>query len=230
MQIDVEKATNFVKEDPDGIRKFLIGCFTLLLSFLILPALSTMGYAMEAARESSEGEDQKMPEWNRWAEFMARGFWLLLIGAVILSIPIALNIFGTWRNFVTALGTSKADAVLTGSEVSMLGPICLKASLALGLVLSYLLPGAYLRYARTLKPADGFALGGVLHDIKQSPMEYTLIWAIPMVIFFLSNLLISLQLPFNLGYVASVAPNFFAMILGAKLMGQYYRAHLTNNP
>lgn len=230
MQIDVAKASNFIKEDANGAKKFLIGCLTLLFSFLLLPALCAMGYGLEATREASEEAETAMPEWNRWAEFMYRGFCLLIITLVILSIPIALNVFGTWRVFYTAMSTSRADAALNGTEVSTFGPLCIKISMVLGALLSYVLPAASLRYARSLKIVDGFAFGGIVEDIKKAPADYTAAWAIPTVIFVFSNLLMGLPLPAKLGYILSVPVSFFAMVLGGKLMGQYHKLYLSDNP
>jgi hypothetical protein len=62
--IDFSRTFKFVFEDPDWVKKILIGGVFLLLSVLLVGTFFAMGYVMRLIQRATRGEVFPLPEWD----------------------------------------------------------------------------------------------------------------------------------------------------------------------
>ena len=62
--IDLARGFRFVPEDPDWIKKVLIGGVFMLLAGLLVGAVFVAGYGVRLIRRSALGEPRPLPEWD----------------------------------------------------------------------------------------------------------------------------------------------------------------------
>lgn len=83
----LEKSINILREDPNIIKKTLIGGFLLMASILILPYFVFYGYTMKILRKTGEKELDELPKWDDWDKLFIDGLIAFLF-SLIISIPI----------------------------------------------------------------------------------------------------------------------------------------------
>jgi hypothetical protein len=62
--IDLARGFRFVPEDPDWIKKVLIGGVFMLLAGLLVGAVFVAGYGLRLLRRTARGEPRPLPEWD----------------------------------------------------------------------------------------------------------------------------------------------------------------------
>jgi hypothetical protein len=106
-RIDFGRSLGFVFEDPDWIKKMLLGGVMALLSMVMVGTFLVIGYFLRVIRRAARGEARPLPEWDDWGGIFMDG--LLAIGAYLvhvfaLMIPLALG-FGCLFG-IAAVGAS----------------------------------------------------------------------------------------------------------------------------
>ena len=77
--MDFVKALTFIPEDPRWKEKVAIGAALALLSFLIVPAIITIGYCVRMVQNMRSGQQFPLPEWDDWSGDLVRGFKLAVV-------------------------------------------------------------------------------------------------------------------------------------------------------
>lgn len=86
--MDLREYLLFPFQDPDWVRKLLLGCVITLLPIV---NILTLGYFLACLETGLRGQ-QMLPEWDGWAELFNDGLQVLIISLVYLGIPLVLAI------------------------------------------------------------------------------------------------------------------------------------------
>ena len=204
----VGKAFSFPFQDPDWIKKILIGGLVSLIP--IVGSWMVYGFAMEIARDAYNDADETMPEWNDLGGYLVRGL-LLQIGFLIWLLPLAIAF---------APGFLIAALVLDGNDVA--GGILLAGNIGLlFLVLLFwmaaILPIVGARYAIHREFGSMFEFRNILTEIRRA--------GIALLIFLL--IVIAGEFVGSLGlivcFVGVIFTSFYAEIVIGHAAGQLYR-------
>jgi hypothetical protein len=115
--MDVGRSFTFVTQDPDWVKKMLIGGVIVLLGSILFPiAFILTGYQLAIVRRVYDGADVPLPEWDDIGGYFVRGL-LATVGLLIWTLPL-LVIFGC----VIAAATAASNNA--GNAVALLG-VCL---------------------------------------------------------------------------------------------------------
>jgi hypothetical protein len=161
--MDFGKAFVFMFEDPNWLRKLLIGTLLVLAGIIFsvvlvgfIPLLMVLGWAQVTLRNVLDGQEHPMPEWHEWGDFLVRGLklavalliWLLPI--LILMIPIGLG--------SALLGNQNAgSAAGAGGGVLIACASCLM--LLWGIFVALISPAIYVRLAAFDRFSAAFEVG-----------------------------------------------------------------------
>jgi hypothetical protein len=83
---NVGRAFSFMFEDKDWVVKILLGAVFNLLTLVLVGIPFLLGYLLELAKNSSEGKEIPLPEWDNLGDKFVRGLIYLVI-VIIYSIP-----------------------------------------------------------------------------------------------------------------------------------------------
>lgn len=80
------RAFSFMFEDKNWIVKILLGAIFNLLTVVLIGIPFVLGYLLELAKNSAEGKEIPLPEWDNLGDKFARGLVFAII-LIIYSIP-----------------------------------------------------------------------------------------------------------------------------------------------
>ena len=223
MTVNIGDGLSYPSKDPQWVTKCAIGSLCAFASFLLLPGLVLAGYGLEAMRLTSEGEDNRLPEWAQFGDYMWRGLMTSVISFLYLLIPTAFMIAGFGGAVIGMIGGAARESVAIGAGGATMGFALGGIGTILLAVFSFFLPMAILRYGRTLQVGEAFNVGGVVGDIMKSPVDYLMCWLVPSIVSFVANSALGVT---GFGLLLSPIVIFYTTIVGGQLLGQYYRAHL----
>jgi hypothetical protein len=179
--IDFGKCFRYFFEDPDWLKKALIGGLFTLLSLLIVGMFFVAGYWARLLKRVEAGEERPLPEWDDLGGIFGDG--LKLVGlyfvynlglALLVSIPAGL-IFGLLVAMGSVARRESGDAESAIAALGGLGITGLYAVfLILVLALSLYLPAAFVRVALKNDFAAGFAFRDNFAFIKANLGNYVL--------------------------------------------------------
>lgn len=139
--INYTKAFSFMFEDKNWVVKIFLGAIFNLLSLVLVGIPFILGYVLELARNSSEGKEIPLPEWDKLGDKFTRGLIYLII-LVIYSIP------GMILSFIPCVKYC-------------LGPLYF-------LALMFALPYITLKYAKTGSFEEAFRFNDMFEFVKQN--------------------------------------------------------------
>jgi hypothetical protein len=219
--VDFGRSFTLVTEDPDWVRKILIGgVFTLACAVLVgIPFV--LGYFSRTLRNVVAGEPRPLPEWDDLGAIFDEGLrltavyliytvgivaFLAALGCVVIAPVMALSGGGD-RDVAEAFG------VLGGLGIVALYGLVMLVSLALAIYM----PAALARAAMRGTVADGFAWREILRFMTANPSNY----AITLVIYLLASFVA--QLGFLLCCVGVFPAVFWSHMVLAVALGQTVR-------
>ncbi|PKO21777.1 MAG: hypothetical protein CVU38_12955, partial [Chloroflexi bacterium HGW-Chloroflexi-1] len=75
--MDIGKSFTYMFEDPDWLRKLGIGTLVGLIGIVFspiligfIPLLMLMGYTLDVVRNTMDGRQYPLPEWEDWGGFL----------------------------------------------------------------------------------------------------------------------------------------------------------------
>jgi hypothetical protein len=193
--MDIGRSFAYVFEDPDWMKKVLIGAVVGIVPIL---SIAQTGYALEVTKRVYEGEARPLPEWDDIGGFFVRGL-LVSIGAFIWSFPIfalAACVIGG-----VALGTDSSSAAVAGA-------VCVAVPLAL-LFFAFVLPIVGARYAVERHFGAMFEFGEIAREVRRAAVQLLILLAVALV-----ASLIAL-----LGVVACVIGVYFTVVYAGLIYG-----------
>jgi hypothetical protein len=213
LRLDLKENIVFPFSDPSWIAKTLIGSACYLM---VLPMPAVVGYQLAIIRQTANGEDEKMPEFDGFGSMWVRGFIVSLLLGLLITVP-----FG----IVAAMAVGGAVAFGEQSQglavMAMIGAVLL---LLFGsFALAFLMPAMMLRYAMTEQIGSFFDFSTAIADIKQGFGDYLMIFFFP----FVASLAVGMvgALTFGLGLVLSIPATVLIMYIQARMIGNYYRTY-----
>jgi hypothetical protein len=175
--VDFGRSFTFVTEDPEWVKKILIGGAFSLACALLVGVPFVLGYFARTLRNVVQGEPRPMPDWDDLGGLFSEGLRLTAVYLLYtLGIVAVLAAFGCVLMLpVMALsgsGSRPSDAlgVLGGLGIVALYGLVMVVSLALAVYL----PAALARAALRGTVADGFAWREVLGFIRANLGNYLL--------------------------------------------------------
>jgi len=188
--VDFGRSFTFVSEDPEWIKKILVGGALTLACALLVGVPFVLGYFSRTLRNVVAGAARPMPEWDDLGGIFNEGLRLtavyLLYTLGIVAIMAALGCVVMLPLMALSGGggdVSEALGVLGGLGVVGLYGLVMLASLALAVYL----PAALARAALRGTVADGFAWREILAFIRANLGNYLLSLVIYLLAAFLSQ-------------------------------------------
>lgn len=220
--LDFARPFQFYFEDPDWIRKTLIGgglylagTLTLILlgAGLLLYAI-VAGYSMRVMQRAYGGDPRPLPEWEDYGGMLREGLKLLAValgyGIVVFGVPAA------------AVGVLTAIAGATGSD-AVSGIVALFAVLlnlffiVVGLALAVYLPAAIARMTLYQRLGAGFEVKENIALIRRNPANYGLAVLVVLLSHFIA------QFGVILCCVGVFATSFWSMCVMGFVLGEMVR-------
>ena len=188
--IDFGRSFTFVGEDPDWLKKVLIGGLFGLACMLLVGIPFVLGYFSRTLRNVVAGEPRPMPEWDDLGGIFNEGLRLtavyLLYTLGIVAILAALGCVAMLPAMALSghgADPSEALGLMGGLGIVALYGMVMVASLALAVYL----PAALARAALRGTVADGFAWREILGFIKANLGNYLLSLVIYLLASFVSQ-------------------------------------------
>jgi hypothetical protein len=215
--IDFGRPFTFAFDDPDWIRKILIGGLMYILSFLLIGIFFIFGYAARLARNVAAGVARPLPEWDDWSNDLVEGLKLFVIVIIYYAPVVAIALVGLGGS--AALGVfadeSGADgaAALAGGMFSI--GMCLLYVLALAIAV--VLPAALTLAVMRRSFGAAFDFRTVFAYIGENGTNYVL----AIVVHFIAGFLA--QFGFILLCIGLLFTAFWAQLATTYAFGETYR-------
>jgi hypothetical protein len=189
--VDFGRSFTLPTEDPDWLKKILIGGAFALACAVLVGVPFVLGYFSRTLRNVVAGEPRPMPEWEDLGGLFSEGLRLTAVYLLYtLGIVAVLAAFGCVLALpLTLLSGSGARPSEALGLLGGLGIVALYGVLMLvSLALAVYLPAALARSALRGTVADGFAWREVLGFIRANLGNYLLTLVIYLLASFLSQL------------------------------------------
>ncbi len=178
--VDFAKCFSFVPEDPEWIKKLLIGGGFALLSSLLIGIPFVAGYWGRTLKRVAAGDPRPLPEWDDLGGIFGEGLKIALVGLaygcvlllVIASVGCVIAFFfmGAEALERQSRGAGSAMAALGGTGIVALYFFFIVAALAINLYL----PAALVRVVLTGELSAGFDFGRHVAFIRGNLVNYLL--------------------------------------------------------
>ncbi len=178
--IDFARSFQFVTDDPDWIKKVLIGGAFMLASLFIVGIFFVAGYWVRFLRRVAAGQATPLPEWDDLGGIFGDGVKIVGVYLVhMLGVVSLVAALGCAAGLLTAgVAGIAPGSDETGSAAAAIGGLGFVALyglfLVLGLGLAVYLPSAFVRVALRDSFGEGFAWRENLAFIRQNLANYAL--------------------------------------------------------
>ncbi len=217
--MDIGKAFTYVFEDPNWIKKVLIGGIVLLIPIV---DFAVIGYMLTTLRNVSEGQPTPLPEWSEFGKHFMKGLYAV-VGIIVYFLPaIVVLCCSAIATTIIGGGASAVGGRNTGNTVGG----------ALGLVTVCLSCIAYLYMF-----IAGITMYAPLTRFAMSENQFSLFWDIRGNLDFIKNNLANYVIALLIAIVASFVAefglilcivgvlftSFWSSMVAAHVFGQFYR-------
>ena len=173
--LDLGRAFRFVVEDPNWIKKILIGGAFTLLAAVLVGAPFVMGYLVRLTRNAARGEAHPLPEWDDLGGLFMDGLRALAVylGHLAAALILPVTAGGLLLVVITASAHGGAgDVIGPLAGFAMVGVYAVGGLLMLALMVY--VPAAVLRFALYDRVSAGFEPREVIGIIQRNPGQYLL--------------------------------------------------------
>jgi hypothetical protein len=222
-ELDLGQGFRFFFEDPDWVKKILIGGVFMLLSSVIVGAIFVAGYGVHLLRRVIRGEPRPLPEWEQLGLFFGdglRAFGLYLLHVVAVGIvPAGLGcLIGLMGGGLAGLSRSSSGASdAAGGLVALLITGVYAVTFFLMMILRIYFPAAFTRFAVLDRFAAGFEVAENIAFIRRNLGRY----ALALVLYLLASFVA--QVGIIACCVGLFPTSFWAFCVGAWAMGEVAR-------
>ena len=158
--MDIGRSFTYMFEDQDWLKKILIGGVVNLIPIV---NFAVIGYFIEAIRNTAEGRELPLPEWDDFGGKFVKGLMAFIAGFLyMLPIMIVVGIiFGLTAAIAGSLDSDAAETVAT--ICPLIGNCLLFVYMILVMLI---LPAAIIQYALTGQFGAFFRFGDMIAFIK----------------------------------------------------------------
>ena len=213
------KSFTYMFEEEDWVTKILLA---IVISFIpLIGPFAVSGWMVEISSRVIHDDDEKLPDWSGFVDYMIKGLVVMLIGFVYMLPFIVLTICGVTLAAITSEGGD------TASAMGAIFGLCIGgAALVYAILVGFLLMAAIGIYADTGEIGAAFRIGEAFKLLKAAPGAYLMV--------FLGALLAGLVafLGLILCFIGVFVTATYAQAVIANLYGQAYReakANLSND-
>jgi hypothetical protein len=182
--MDFAKAFAFVFEDPDWVKKVVIGGLIALIP--VVGQLLVFGYMVSVARNVIRRNPQPLPEWTDLGQLLIDGLYMFII-SIVYTLPIfvvmCLVLFPTLAIGGGFSGEGELEAI------GVIGIVCFSCFSALyGVAVGwFFIPAASVRYADTGDVMSALRIGEVLALTRANPLVFLMALVIYIVASFVAG-------------------------------------------
>ncbi len=217
--MDIGKSFSYVFEDPNWIKKVLIGG---LVSLIPIVNFAAYGYMLTVMKNIADGQPSPLPEWSEFGAFFMKGLYAV-IGILVYFLPMLVLFCCVFvLSFVGgAAATGTSDQSSSGAIASVVGILALCIECVGGL---YALVAGLTVYA----PLTRFAMSS-----NQLSVFWDFRGNLDLIMKNISNYVIAILIVLVAGFVASfgvilcfvgvVFTSFWAQLVAANVFGQFWR-------
>jgi hypothetical protein len=207
--LDFGRCFTFFFQDPDWLKKLLLGSLFSLLSFFIVGGFFVAGYMMRLIRRSSRGEAYPLPDWDDLGGIFMDGVSAVGVYLAYIMPPMLVFIVLTVAVSFSAGGGGEDSAVLAvfASLFSVIFALVI-------LAVSLFVPSALVRLALEQRFAAAFDFPGNFDFIRRNAANYLL----ALLVFILANFIS--QFGILLFCIGIVPASFWATSVGAYAYGE----------
>lgn len=209
--LDLPRAFSFLLDDPEWLRKFLVGCLMVLGSFLIVPLLIVLGYELQVLRSAASGQDRRLPAWDGVGGKLKDGAGLAL-AEIAYSLPLLLILGGTIALGIAVGGGARGALRGLAVALFMIGWLL---TFAAGAAVRLVMPAVAGRLAVTGSVREALRVGRVLGAVRANARQYLAVLLVYVLLFSLLA-----PLGFIACFVGASATWFYSMLVTAHLYGQ----------
>lgn len=223
-ELDLGQGFRFFFEDPDWVKKILIGGVFMLLSSLIIGAIFVAGYGVHLLRRVMRGEPRPLPEWEQLGELFndgLRAFGLYLLHLVaVLILPAGLGcLIGLMGGGLASFSRHSDSGGSAAAEglLALLVMVLYAVTFLLMMILAIYFPAAFTRFAVLDRFASGFEVAENIAFIRRNLGRY----ALALVLYLLASFVA--QVGIIACCVGLFPASFWAFCVGAWAMGEVAR-------
>lgn len=168
--MDFAKAFSFVFEDPDWVKKVVIGGIVSIIP--IIGQLLVLGYMVAVGRNVIRGNPQPLPEWSDFGQFLIDGLYVFVIGLVY-ALPIIVLMCIVLFPTLAIGGAFDSNTDELGA-IGVLGICCFTGFSVLYAIFMgwWFLPAALARYADTGDFMSALRFNEVLAISRANPVVF----------------------------------------------------------
>jgi uncharacterized protein DUF4013 len=176
--IDLGRAFRFVPEDPDWIKKVLIGGVFMLLTGLVIGALFVAGYGVRLMRRTVAGDPRPMPEWDDLGDMAGDGLRALALylayalPATVIPAAVMVAVVLASSGLSRSAPEGATDALGAVAAMGVMGLYAVMAVIMLAL--SLYLPAAFARFVMLQRLGAGFEVAENVAFIKRNLGNYAM--------------------------------------------------------
>ena len=183
--VDFGRAFQFYFEDPDWVRKTLMGSLFYLLAIILVGLPFIAGYVVQVTRRVARGEARPLPEWDNYGQLFMDG--LQVIGLYLVHILAAMVLPGSIGCLFALIGSAASRSDAAGGVAAIGMMLAQLMLLVVMLAVMVYFPAAYIRTAITGRFGAGLEVRENIEFIKRSPGNYFLAIAIYLVTNFIAQ-------------------------------------------
>lgn len=219
--MDYGKAFTYVFEDPDWVKKVLIGGAIYLGGFvfgflLLIPSFISIfliaGYMIETVQNVVAGKERPLPDWDNWQDKIRKGGVMSLI-VLVYTLPL-------WILVIPFIAIMALSGQGSNSDMSAVGVFSICGFYLIFFVyilfINIIYPALVIKYATTEEFAAAFRFSEILSFIRSNLGPYVIVIL----------LTIAANWIRGLGaiacYIGMFFTMFYAQLIDANLFGQLY--------
>lgn len=170
--VDFGRAFQFYFEDPDWVRKTLMGSLFYLLAIILVGLPFIAGYMVQVTRRAARGDARPLPEWDDYGQLFMDG--LQMIGLYLLHFLAAAILPASLGCLFAVIGGAASRSNAAGG-VAGLGIMAAQLMfMVIMLAVAVYFPAAYIRTALTGRFGAGLEVRENIELIKRNPANYFL--------------------------------------------------------
>ena len=220
--MDLGKAFSFTFDDPDWIKKVLLGGVISLVPILNFAAT---GYSLEVTRRVLDNDPRPLPEWDDIGGKLVKGLLYTII-AFVYALPILLLVClmqGGLAVLSGAASSSSSSSDAAGGAAAIIS-ICFSCLMLIyGVFMGIVLPAAIGNYAAKDQFGAAFRFGDIISLVQKNINVYLMVLVIEIAAGLVASIVGSIACGIGILFTG-----FWSLLVIGFATGQAYREASTN--